>query len=140
MADVHDKDTRSYNMARIRSANTKPELLVRRFLFANGLRYRIHDKKLSGRPDIVLPRYKTAIFVNGCFWHGHHHCKNFVVPKTRSEFWLEKIEGNRQRDAENVFRLRNDGWNVLTVFECELKQERKFETLYNIVRCIKSCC
>ncbi len=97
MADVHDKKTRSYNMSRIRSKNTKPEIIIRKFLFSQGFRYRLHDKKLPGKPDIVLPRYETVIFVNGCFWHGHKNCKFFVLPKTRSEWWENKIKSNQLR-------------------------------------------
>ena len=90
MADVHDKQTRSYNMSQIRSRNTKPELLVRKFLDAHGFRYRLHVKDLPGKPDLVLPKYKTVIFIHGCFWHGHENCKYFVVPKTTTEWWLTK--------------------------------------------------
>jgi DNA mismatch endonuclease (patch repair protein) len=96
MADVHSKETRSYNMSRIKGKDTKPEMLVRKFLFANGFRYRLHDKNLPGKPDIVLPKYKTVIFVNGCFWHGHENCKYFVIPKTRTEWWLNKSIRNIQ--------------------------------------------
>ena len=94
MADVHDTATRSFNMSRIKGKNTKPEMLVRNFLHAHGYRYRLHDKKLPGKPDIVLPKYKTAIFVHGCFWHGHTNCKYFVVPKTRTEWWRNKNLSN----------------------------------------------
>jgi len=90
MADVHDKLTRSYNMSRIKSKDTKPEMLVRKFLFSKGFRYRLHVKNLPGKPDIVLPKYRTVIFVNGCFWHGHENCKYFVIPKTRTNRWKEK--------------------------------------------------
>ena len=89
MADVHTREIRSKNMAAIKSKNTKPEMLVRRFLHANGFRYKLHDKSLPGKPDIVLPKYKTVIFVHGCFWHGHEGCKYYVVPKTRKEWWLK---------------------------------------------------
>jgi len=100
MADVHDKKTRSYNMSRIRSGNTKPELLVRKFLHAQGFRYKLHDKTLPGKPDIVLPKYKTVVFVHGCFWHGHNGCRYFVVPKTRTEWWLNKINSNKANDVK----------------------------------------
>jgi len=90
MTDVHNRQTRSYNMSQIKGKNTKPEIMVRKFLFANGFRYRLHDKKLPGKPDIVLPKYKTVIFVNGCFWHGHEGCRYFVVPKTKTEWWLKQ--------------------------------------------------
>lgn len=91
MSDVHSKEVRSYNMSQIKSKNTKPEILVRKFLFAKGLRFRLHDKNLPGKPDIVLKKYKTVIFVDGCFWHGHDKCKYFIIPKTRTDWWLEKI-------------------------------------------------
>jgi len=129
MADVHDKKTRSYNMSRIKGVDTKPEMIVRRFLFSNGFRYRLHDKKLPGKPDIVLLKYKTVIFVHGCFWHGHEGCKYFVVPKTRTEWWLEKINRNKQIDEINKELLLKGGWKVITVFECELKKNFKNETL-----------
>lgn len=134
MADVHSKAVRSYNMSRIRGKDTKPELLVRRFLFANGLRYRLYDKKLRGKPDIILKRFKTVIFVHGCFWHGHDNCKYYVVPKTRTEFWLDKIEGNKKRDEENVTFLKNSGWNIIIVYECQLKKEKREVTLNNILQ------
>ena len=134
MADVHDKQTRSYNMRQIKSKDTKPELLVRKFLFANGFRYKLHDKKISGKPDIVLPRLMSVIFVHGCFWHGHDNCKYFVVPKTRTEWWLQKIERNKQLDMENILRLKNRGWAVFSVFECELKNGKKERTLTKILK------
>src|SRR5665647_1060941 len=97
MADVHDKQTRSYNMSQIKGKNTKPEMLVRKFLFSKGFRYRLHVKNLPGKPDILLPKYKTIIFVNGCFWHGHENCMYYVIPKTRTEWWLDKINRTKQR-------------------------------------------
>src|SRR6185503_1005676 len=117
--DVHDKETRSYNMSRIRSKDTKPELIVRSFLHRNGFRFRLHDKKLPGKPDIVLKKYKTAIFVHGCFWHGHEGCKYYVVPKTKTRWWLRKIRGNQQNDMDKCYRLTKERWKVLTIFECE---------------------
>ncbi len=105
MADVHDTKTRSFNMSQIKGKNTKPELLVRKFLFAHGYRYRLHDKKLPGKPDIVLPKYKTVIFVNGCFWHGHQDCKYYVIPETRTEWWKEKIKKNRLNDIAKQTKL-----------------------------------
>ncbi len=101
MADVHNKKIRSFNMSKIKSKNTKPEMIVRKFLFSKGFRYKIHDKTLSGKPDLVFPKYKTVIFVNGCFWHGHENCRYFVVPKTKTEWWLKKIYGNKQNDILN---------------------------------------
>jgi DNA mismatch endonuclease (patch repair protein) len=133
MADVHDKKTRSYNMSRIRSKDTKPEMLVRKFLHANGFRFRLHDKKLPGKPDIVLPKYKTVIFVNGCFWHGHEGCKYFVVPKTRTGWWLEKIGRNKENDKKKAKALRKEGWKVVEIWECRLKTdfEKKLNQVIN---------
>lgn len=121
--DVHDKATRSYNMSRIRNKDTKPEILVRKFLFTNGFRYRLNDKKLPGKPDIVLPKYKTVIFVNGCFWHGHENCKYFKLPATRTEWWKEKIEGNIKNDRIKQTLLREAGYKVIVVWECEVKNK-----------------
>jgi len=133
MSDVHDKQTRSYNMSQIKGKDTQPEIMVRKFLFANGFRYKLHDKKLLGKPDIVLPKLRTAIFVHGCFWHGHEDCKYFVVPKTRRKFWLDKINGNKKRDEENFLSLKNDGWKVFSIFECELKGTKQERTLNKIL-------
>jgi T/G mismatch-specific endonuclease (EC 3.1.-.-) len=127
--DVHSKETRSYNMSRIRSTNTKPEEIVRKYLFAHGFRYRKNDKRLPGTPDIVLPRYRTVIFVNGCFWHGHNQCKYFVIPKSNTEFWVNKINKNVERDVLSHDKLELLGWNVITIWECELKNNRRNDTL-----------
>ncbi|RYZ84836.1 MAG: DNA mismatch endonuclease Vsr [Proteobacteria bacterium] len=124
MADVHDKATRSFNMSRIKSKDTKPEMIVRRFLHSQGFRYRLHVKDLPGKPDIVLPKYKTVIFVHGCFWHGHEGCRYFVVPKTRTEWWLSKINRNRLNDAKKKHTLEVIGWNVVTIWECHLKGDK----------------
>lgn len=132
MTDVHDKATRSYNMSQIKGKNTKPEMLVRKFLFSKGFRYRLHVKNLPGKPDIVLPKYKTVIFINGCFWHGHLGCKYFVIPKTRTEWWYEKIEGTRARDNDIGTILKEAGWNVITIWECQLKKNNKRITLLQI--------
>ncbi len=134
MADVHDKATRSYNMSRIRNKDTKPEMLVRKFLFANGFRYRLNDKKLPGKPDIVLPKYKTVIFVNGCFWHGHENCKYFKLPATRTEWWKEKIEGNIKNDIKKHALLREAGYKVIAIWECEVKNKSIFERIINEIR------
>jgi len=134
MADVHSKATRSYNMSRIRSKDTKPEMLVRRFLHKNGFRYRLHVKDMPGKPDIVLPKYKTVIFVHGCFWHGHQGCKYYVVPKTRTEWWLHKIGNNITHDANAERLLKAAGWNVIKVWECELKKTSFEETLNNLLK------
>lgn len=134
MADVHDKATRSYNMSRIRNKDTKPEMLVRKFLFANGFRYRLNDKKLPGKPDIVLPKYKTVIFVNGCFWHGHENCKYFKLPATRTEWWKDKIEGNIKNDIKKHALLREAGYKVIVIWECEVKNKSIFDLIINEIR------
>lgn len=126
MADVHDRKTRSYNMSRIKGKDTKPEEIVRKYLFSQGFRYRKNDPKLPGKPDIVLPKYRTVIFVNGCFWH-HHDCKYFVWPKNNAEFWKEKINRNVERDRENQRSLLESGWQVIVIWECELKQGKEIE-------------
>jgi DNA mismatch endonuclease (patch repair protein) len=131
--DVHEPSVRSYNMSRIKSGDTKPEILVRKFLFAQGFRFRLHVKTLPGKPDIVLPKYQTAIFVNGCFWHGHHGCKYFVVPKTRTSWWSSKIQKNKENDIRNLKRLNQSGWRVLTIFECELKSKNRNRTLEKLI-------
>ena len=136
--DVHDKKTRSYNMSCIKGKNTKPEEIVRTALFSNGFRYRKNDSRLPGTPDIVLPKYRTVIFVNGCFWHGHKGCKYFVVPKTHTEFWLNKINSNIDRDAIKATQLRELGWQVITVWECELKKDKREHTLENIINKIRA--
>lgn len=137
MADVHFPEKRSYNMSRIRYKDTKPEELVRKYLFSQGFRYRKNDTRLPGKPDIVLPKYKTAIFVNGCFWHGHEGCKYFVWPKNNAEFWKEKISGNIERDILNYTELREHGWRVITVWECELKKNAAKDRLIKLYREIK---
>ncbi|WP_426582701.1 very short patch repair endonuclease [Mucilaginibacter sp. R-33] len=137
MADVHSVETRSYNMSRIRSRDTKPEMQVRKFLFLRGFRYRLHDKRLPGRPDIVLPKYKTILFINGCFWHGHEGCRYFVVPKTRTEWWINKIDTNRGKDAAAVIKLQDAGWNIITIWECDLKKNNFEQTLNTLITRLK---
>lgn len=129
MADVHNQATRSYNMSRIKNKNTRPEMLVRKFLYAHGFRYRLNDKKLPGKPDIVLPKYKTVIFVNGCFWHGHENCRYFKLPATRTEWWREKIEGNVKNDIIKKEQLQEAGYKVLIIWECELKEDNTYNQL-----------
>lgn len=128
-------------MSRIKGKNTKPEETVRKFLFSKGIRYRKNVKNLPGKPDIVLKKYKTVVFVNGCFWHGHEKCRYFVMPKSNTEFWNEKILRNINRDNKTYETLMNSGWNVITVWECELKKDKIENTLeylyYNILRNIK---
>lgn len=131
--DVHNKKTRSYNMSRIRSENTKPEILVRKYLFSKGFRYRLHVRKLPGKPDIVLPRYRILIFVNGCFWHGHDGCNYYVIPKTRTEWWRRKINRTKERDRNNILKLRNMNWKVITIFECELKKGIFEDTMEKLI-------
>ena len=134
--DVHDKKTRSYNMSQIKGKDTKPEELVRKALFSKGFRYRKNDRKLPGSPDIVLPKYRTVIFVNGCFWHGHKGCKYYVVPKTNTTFWLNKRNSNILRDTCQQRQLKEMGWNVIIVWECELKKQMLDNTIERIVKCI----
>lgn len=136
MADNHTKEQRSYNMSRIRSKNNAPEEKVRKFLFSKGFRYRKNDKKLPGCPDIVLPKYKTVIFVNGCFWHKHN-CKRFVWSSSNEEYWKKKILRNVERDELNIKGLKELGWKVLVVWECELKKvaiDKRLETLVDEIR------
>lgn len=121
MADNHTPEVRSYNMSRIRSKGTKPEEMVRKYLFAQGFRYRKNVRKLPGCPDIVLPKYRTVIFVHGCFWHMHN-CEHFKWPASNKEYWEPKIKRNAERDRTNQERLRADGWNVIVVWECDIKK------------------
>ena len=116
---------RSYNMSRIRGKDTKPEVIVRKFLFSKGFSYRKNDPRLPGKPDIVLPKYRTVIFVNGCFWHMHEGCKYCVWPKHNAEFWEKKIRDNAERDRRNCLKLEGQGWKVLTVWECSLKDSKE---------------
>jgi DNA mismatch endonuclease (patch repair protein) len=129
MTDVHDKVTRIYNMSRIRATNTKPEMLVRKFLHTQGFRYKLHDNTLPGKPDLVLPKYKTVIFIHGCFWHGHNKCKYFVVPKTRTDWWLKKINTNSSNDVKAIKALKKEGWKIIIVWECKLKPALMERTL-----------
>jgi len=137
MADVHSPETRSYNMSRIKGKDTKPEMIVRKFLFSKGFRYRLHVKNLPGKPDIVLPKYKTVIFIHGCFWHGHEGCKYFVVPKTRTEWWLNKIIGNISNDNRNAELLKLEGWRVLNLWECDLKPNKRYGSLNSLLQFLK---
>jgi len=119
-------------MSRIKGKDTKPEMVVRRFLHAQGFRYKLHDKTLPGKPDLVLPKYKTAIFIHGCFWHGHEGCKYFVVPKTRTEWWLNKIATNKNNDLKAIVALQANGWRIYTIWECELKSSSAESTLAHL--------
>lgn len=122
MTDVLSPEHRSWNMSRITGKNTKPELRLRSILHRAGYRFRLHVSSLPGRPDIVLPKYRTVIFMNGCFWHRHPACSKAYTPSSRTEFWTAKFEATIARDAKKSAELRKQGWNVLTVWECELQQ------------------
>lgn len=126
--DNHTPEQRHFNMSRITNKNTKPEEKVKKYLFSQGFRYRKNDKRYPGRPDIVLPKYHTIIFVNGCFWHMHD-CKDFVLPKSNLDYWMPKLERNKLRDNENVEKLKSMGWNVIVVWECYLKDLTYLEQL-----------
>lgn len=130
-------EQRHKNMSRIRSKNTTPEVIVRKYLFSKGLRYRINDKRYSGKPDIVLPKYKTVIFVNGCFWHKHD-CGKFILPKTNQEYWEKKITNNVDRDKRSYQELTNDGWKVITIWECEIKGKDSTQRLDLLLKEITS--
>jgi DNA mismatch endonuclease (patch repair protein) len=134
MADVHTKEQRRFNMQQIRSSNTKPEMLVRQFLFAKGYRYKLHHKNLPGKPDIVLPKHNTIIFIQGCFWHGHANCKYFTVPKTRTQWWTDKINTNKANDAKAIKALKKDGWKVIEIWECKLKPAKVKSTLQALIK------
>ncbi|THU41232.1 DNA mismatch endonuclease Vsr [Niastella caeni] len=134
--DIWSKQKRSLVMAKIKGKNTKPERLLRSALFRLGLRYRIHVKKLPGTPDIVLAKYKTAIFVHGCFWHYHKDCREGRVPSSNSKFWKEKLERNIKKDKINIDALELAGWNVIVVWECEIEKQLEM-TLNKIVSNLK---
>lgn len=136
MADIKSPEARSRNMAAIKNRDTKPEEIVRKYLFSQGFRYRKNDPALPGKPDIVLPKYKTVVFVNGCFWHMHTKCEYFVWPKQNADFWRNKICGNAERDKRNRTLLEAAGWKVIIIWECELKQQRK-ETLDRLYQAIR---
>lgn len=134
MADTHTIQQRSFNMSRIKAKDTKPEMLVRRFLHAHGFRYRLHVKQLPGKPDIVLPKYNTVIFVNGCFWHGHKNCRYATIPKTRTDWWLKKINGNKANDTKHTQALRKLHWRVISLWECQLKPRKRDRTLEQLLK------
>ena len=120
-------------MSHVRGKDTKPEVMVRQFLFAQGFRYRLYRKDLPGKPDIVLPKYKTVIFINGCFWHGHSGCKYATIPEANHDFWLAKISGNIERDKSNYAKLFELGWKVIEIWQCELKPKFREQTLNNLL-------
>lgn len=136
MADNHTKEVRSRNMAHIRSTNSKPEEKVRKYLFSKGFRYRKNDKRLPGKPDVVLPKYKTVIFINGCFWHKHD-CPRFVWPSSNEDYWIPKIQRNVERDRIVTQQLAVSGWNVIIVWECQLKKKAFGKTMDLLVSKIK---
>lgn len=136
MADVHTPEIRSYNMSCIHASNTKPEEKVRKYLFAHGFRYRKNDKRYPGKPDIVLPKYKTCIFINGCFWHMHQNCKYFVMPKSNVRFWKQKLQKNVERDQKNYQQLQASGWQVLIIWECQLKKSVFEGTMNELINSI----
>ena len=138
MVDRVSKEARSYNMSRIRSKDTKPEILVRSYLFSRGLRFRKNDKRYPGSPDIVLPKYKTMVFVHGCFWHLHEVCKYARIPKSNVQYWEKKLYRNRERDEHNQKELEEMGWTVIIVWECELKKDKREQTLDNLYSQITS--
>lgn len=129
MTDIHSKEVRSYNMAMVKSKNTKPEIVVRKYLFSQGFRYRVNVSNLPGKPDIVFKKYKIVIFINGCFWHGHENCNRSVLPETRREWWANKIQNTKERDMLEYIQLQQDGWLVLVIWECQLKPKKQLETL-----------
>lgn len=137
VADNHSKEVRSMNMSHIRSTDSKPEEIVRKYLFSQGFRYRKNVRKLPGCPDIVLVKYRTVIFVNGCFWH-RHNCPRFVWPSSNQDYWKPKIQRNVERDCKNQMALQNLGWNVLVVWECELKRAVREKRLNELVNEIKN--
>ncbi len=138
MPDILTPTQRHYCMSRIRSKDTRPEIAVRRELWRRGYRYRLHDKKLPGSPDLVLKKYKTVIFVNGCFWHGHKGCTKYVPPKSNGEFWRNKISNNRERDLITIQKLEAHDWNIITVWECEVSKARIEETMKRIENELKA--
>ena len=132
MADTMTKSQRHYTMSQVHSASTKPEQKLRHALWHQGFRYRVNDRHLPGSPDIVLPKYRSVIFVHGCFWHGHNGCKNYTIPKTNTDFWVAKVARNQERDQEVWRQLEAKGWYVIIVWECELKKKRLEETVARV--------
>jgi len=123
MSDSLSPEKRSWNMSQIKGRDTKIEVAVRKYLFSKGFRFRKNDKRYPGKPDVVLPKYKTIIFVNGCFWHRHEGCKDATIPKTRTDFWLTKLNKNVEKDKQSQEKLKRDGWNVVVLWECELEKQ-----------------
>lgn len=134
MSDNHTPEQRHRNMAAVQSASTKPEMTLRRALWHRGFRYRVNCKYLPGKPDIVLPKYRTAVFVHGCFWHGHKDCKYYTVPETNKDFWKAKILRNQTRDQEVWRKLEAKGWNVIIVWECQLNKAVLEDTVFRVAQ------
>lgn len=136
MADMFSEKKRSEIMSKIRSKDTKAEVMVRKWLFAHGFRFRKNDKRYPGKPDIVLPKYKTIIFIHGCFWHSHEGCKRSNMPKSNTEYWSAKLEKNKKRDQEHIQKLKEEGWKVIVLWECELKKdaEKRLQHLINQIK------
>ena len=132
MADIHTSQQRHTNMAAIHGKDTKPEVVVRKWLWAHGYRYRLNHPRLPGKPDIVMRKYRTCIFVNGCFWHGHEGCKYYTVPKTNTEFWVNKVKRNKERDNKVQHQLASMGWHSITIWECELKAAKRESILESL--------
>ena len=135
MADTMTPEQRSRCMSAVKGKDTKPEMIVRKYLFSKGLRFRLHVRSLPGSPDIVLPKYKTVVFINGCFWHGHDGCKYYRLPQSNVDFWETKITNNKNRDVVNEIKLKELGWKVIRIWECEIKRvqdrDQSLEKLYN---------
>lgn len=138
MADVHEPETRSYNMSQISGKDTKPEMIVRKFLHSNGYRYRLHVKDLPGKPDLVLPKYNTVIFIHGCFWHAHEGCEFFKMPKSRIDYWKPKLFGNRKRDKNHCIELNELGWKIIIIWECELIPGKIDSTFDHLLKKLKT--
>ena len=130
--DSHTTQQRHANMAAIHGKDTKPEMVVRRWLWGHGFRYRLNHPRLPGKPDIVMRKYRTCIFVNGCFWHGHEGCRYYTIPKTNTEFWVNKVKRNKERDLNVQHELAAMGWHSITIWECELKTKVREKTLESL--------
>ena len=139
MPDKLTPQQRHYCMSRIRGKATKPELLVRHWLWGHGYRYRLNVKSVPGKPDIVLRKYRTAIFVNGCFWHGHEGCSLYSVPKSNTDFWIAKVQRNRERDQQQYKALHDAGWQVIVIWECQLKSDKINDTMRNVEHLLSLC-
>ncbi len=132
MSNLKTSPQRHANMAAIHGKDTKPEMVVRRYLWWHGFRYRLNHRRLPGKPDIVMRKYRTCIFVNGCFWHGHEDCRYYTIPKTNTEFWTNKVRRNKERDVKVQHELASMGWHCITVWECELKPKVREKTLTSL--------